>query len=152
MTGSDALAGLAIRAMTMDDADPVAALTGQLGYRRTAEAVRDWIKTLSASVDQAAFVASLDGRILGWVEVSMQRRLQSEPLALIGGLVVAEGMRSLGVGRRLMRRAEQWGWDHDAHKVRVTSRTARTLAHRFYLREGYLETKTSLVFEKPVRS
>jgi hypothetical protein len=32
--------------------------------------------------------------------------------------------------------------------LRVTSRSTREGAHRFYLREGFVHTKTSLVFEK----
>jgi len=33
-------------------------------------------------------------------------------------------------------------------KVRVTSRSVRLDAHRFYQRDGYVEIKTSKVFEK----
>jgi GNAT superfamily N-acetyltransferase len=67
---------------------------------------------------------------------------------LIGGLVVAEGMRRQGIGRKLCLRAEEWGWENGAERMRVTSRSTRTDAHRFYVRDGYEVVKTSLVFEK----
>lgn len=148
VTSRKEMARLEIRLMRAGDAVRVVELLEQLGYRRAVEAVRVWIEAVAGSADQAAFVASFDQHVVGWIEVSMQRRLQTEPFALIGGLVVGEGMRSQGVGRRLIAQAEQWSWERGAHKVRVTSRSSRTRAHRFYLREGYLETKTSLVFEK----
>jgi GNAT superfamily N-acetyltransferase len=140
--------GLLIRPMNPNDAEQVSVLAAQLGYRRTVTAVRDWVESSPASGDRAAFVACFDTQVVGWVEVSIQRRLQSEPFALIGGLVVRQDMRSRGIGHRLCQQAEQWGLSRKMRRVRVTSRSSRTEAHRFYLRSGYTETKTSLVFEK----
>lgn len=141
-------AEIQIRSMHPEDAEMVAALAAQLGYARTAGAVRAWIESQSENNTQAAFVACRDTQIVGWIEVSIQLRIQSEPFALIGGLVVADGVRNQGVGRRLCAQAEQWAWEHGMLKIRVTSRSSRDGAHRFYLRRGYLETKTSIVFEK----
>ena len=146
---SDSPAGeLFIRPIEPDDAGAAAGLALQLGYARPAGAVRQWIESLAASKDQAAFVACLNTQVVGWIEVSVQRHLQSAPYALISGLVVREGVRGKGIGRLLCQRAEQWGWDHGVGAVRVTSRSTRGDAHRFYLEGGYRETKTSLVFEK----
>jgi GNAT superfamily N-acetyltransferase len=131
------------------DAEPVAHLTAQLGYNRTPQQIADWIVQLrTSSTEQAAFVACLDGEIVGWIEVSIERRLQSDPFGMIGGLVVSDRVRSRGIGRILCRRAEQWTWDQGLDTLRVTSRSTRPGAHRFYLRDGYHEVKTSLVFEK----
>ena len=80
----------------------------------------------------------------------MERRLQYPPYVLIGGLVVREGMRSLGIGRRLCEEVERWCVERGAGMVRVTSRSTREAAHRFYLRDGYELVKTSMVFEKQV--
>jgi GNAT superfamily N-acetyltransferase len=131
------------------DAEPVAHLTAQLGYNRTPQQIADWIVQLrTSSTEQAAFVACLNGEIVGWIEVSIERRLQSDPFGMIGGLVVSDRVRSRGIGRILCRRAEQWTWDQGLDTLRVTSRSTRPGAHRFYLRDGYREVKTSLVFEK----
>ena len=134
--------------MVPEDAEAVARLTTQLGYQRNAEQVRQWIGSLRPHGEQAAFVATLDGEVIGWIEVSIERRLQSAPFAIIGGLVVSEAVRSRGIGRLLCQRAEQWTWDQGLDTLRVTSRSTRPGAHRFYLRDGYREVKTSLVFEK----
>ena len=35
-------------------------------------------------------------QVVGWIEVSLERRLQTAPFALIGGLVVKDGVRGRG--------------------------------------------------------
>ena len=136
-----------VRGMELSDAKVVAELIGQLSYQRTAEDVLAWISGVRPEM-QAAFVACVADEVVGWIEVSMERRLQNAPFALIGGLVVREGMRSLGIGRRLCEEAERWCAERGASTVRVTSRSTREAAHRFYLRDGYELVKTSMVFEK----
>lgn len=138
-----------IREMLPDDAEAVARLTAHLGYERTAAAISNWIAGLEFLRDrQTAFVACVAGEVVGWIEVSLERRLQSPGFALIGGLVVSPEHRNGGIGRKLCERAEAWSWEHGAAKLRVTSRNTRIDAHRFYLRDGFEPVKTSMVFEK----
>jgi len=135
--------------MKRGDAAVVAELAGQLGYSRELREVADWIEGLGARGDrQAAFVACVDDTVVGWIEVSLENRLQTPSFVLIGGLVVKDGMRGEGIGRRLCEEAEQWARERGTSKIRVTSRSTRPDAHRFYLRDGYEVVKTSLVFEK----
>jgi GNAT superfamily N-acetyltransferase len=139
-----------VREMAPGDAQAVSLLSEQLGYERSAHAILDWIGALATGPghERAAFVACCGDDVVGWIEVSIERRLQSPPFALIGGLVVKEGIRGRGIGRRLCAWAEAWAWERSVETVRVTSRSTRFDAHRFYLRDGYHEVKTSLVFEK----
>jgi GNAT superfamily N-acetyltransferase len=69
---------------------------------------------------------------------------------VIGGLVVREDARGLGVGRRLCLEVEEWARSRSVPLVRVRSQIKREDAHRFYLRDGYRKVKTSFVFEKMV--
>jgi predicted N-acetyltransferase YhbS len=147
MNSSASANGISVRQIEPRDASAVSSLAEQLGYSRTAQQILDWIQTAHPA-QQAAFVACFNGEVVGWVEVAMENHLQSAPLALIGGLVVKETMRGRGIGRELCRRAELWGWEHGAERIRVTSRSTRLDAHRFYARDGYQVVKTSLVFEK----
>ena len=138
-----------IREMRAEDAGAVAQLTTQLGYSRNTPEIAGWIAQLTPDqAEQAAFVACMGDNVVGWIEVSIERRLQTAPFAMIGGLVVSDGIRSQGIGRLLCERAERWTWDQGLETLRVTSRSTRPDAHRFYLRDGYREVKTSLVFEK----
>jgi GNAT superfamily N-acetyltransferase len=138
---------LQIRELQAHDAEQVAALTHQLGYERTPAQVAEWIAACDAKM-QAVYVAYRGDEVLGWIEVSIVSHLQSEQHTLIGGLVVKDGTRGLGIGRMLCQRVEQWTLDHGIQTIRVTSRSTREDAHRFYLRDGYETVKTSMVFEK----
>lgn len=140
-----------IRAIETRDADTVADLVSQLGYRRSAPEIALWIECVNGSAQQTALVACLGDEVVGWIEVSIEHRLQSAPFALIGGLVVADGVRGQGIGRLLCQSAEDWARGRGLDKLRVTSRSTRTDAHRFYLRDGYEAVKTSMVFEKDLR-
>ena len=139
---------LQIRPIRLNDSMAVAQLAGQLGYARTPEQVRQWVQQLEGRTDRAAFVAELNGEVAGGIEVSLAHHLQSEPFGLIGGLVVREGLRGGGLGRQLCQEAERWTREQGVNQIRVTSRSTREAAHRFYLRDGYRQVKVSMVFEK----
>lgn len=143
---------LTIRRVRLADAEAVAVLSGQLGYEASPEELRQRIAKLADCEDnQAVFVACMtgeDGRLVGWIDVATTYHLQSAPFVLIGGLVVQDGLRGLGIGKRLCEEAEAWTRTKGISIVRVTSRSTRPDAHRFYLRDGYTEIKTSKVFEK----
>ncbi|HEY6412635.1 MAG TPA: GNAT family N-acetyltransferase [Edaphobacter sp.] len=150
MTVTSALAeALYVRVIAQEDAAAVADLSGQLGYEASPAEIEERIASLlSNAASQIAFVGCVGAEVVGWIEASIVRHLQSAPHALIGGLVVKDGVRGLGVGKRLCREVETWSRNKGLIVVRVTSRSTREGAHRFYLREGYRQTKTSAVFEK----
>ena len=142
---------VSIRRLSVDDAEAAAELSSQLGYPSSPGDFRDRIEELSRTTDRVAFAAVVDGQIVGWIDAAMERHLQYAASAVIGGLVVREDMRGLGVGRRLCVEVEEWARSKSVALVRVRSQIKREDAHRFYLRDGYRQVKTSLVFEKPVR-
>lgn len=137
-----------LRSMRAEDAEIVAALCRQLGYERTAGQIRAWLAEANSAQDRAAFVASVGDHVAGWIEVSICHPLQSDAYALIGGLVVDEHFRGRKIGQQLCRQAEGWAREHGVPTMRVTSRSTRSGAHRFYLRDDYAAVKTSVVFEK----
>jgi GNAT superfamily N-acetyltransferase len=138
-----------VRAVDAGDVAAVVELIQQLGYERTAEEVLAWMGGDAVRQgEQVCLVACMEERVVGWIEASMERRLQTAPFALIGGLVVRDGFRGAGVGRRLCLEVERWAWAMGVAAVRVTSRSTREDAHRFYLRDGYRQVKMSAVFEK----
>ena len=137
-----------IREITPDDAAAAAVLSGELGYQVSPDVVRQRIESLLGLPDQAIYVACLSGNVVGWIDLAVSRHLASEPRVEICGLVVSSEVRSRGIGRLLVERAEQWALSRGLNAMLVRSRVAREDAHRFYLREGYARTKTSAVFTK----
>jgi len=140
---------LTVRDVAAADSAAVAELSGQLGYETSAaEMERRMKEILPLRKGHAALVACLGDEVVGWIEAEVLRHLQSPPHSLITGLVVKDGVRSLGGGSRLCAEIENWSRREGVDVIRVTSRMTRERAHRFYLREGYTQTKTSAVFEK----
>jgi len=139
---------LSIRQLRADDAETVTELSGQLGYPVSSVDLRQRIEETSHSADSIALAALLDGQIVGWIEASIEHHLHSPVSAIIGGLVVRDTMRGLGIGKRLCHEIEQWARSKSITLLRVRTQIIREDAHRFYLREGYRKLKTSLVFEK----
>jgi GNAT superfamily N-acetyltransferase len=140
---------LVIRPIEPRDAAEVCVLIKQLGYDRPLDEIVSWIHSLKhRAPNQAAFVADLADEVVGWIEVSIEHRLQSAPYALIGGLVVKDAFRNQKIGLRLCERAEAWSWETGVAVVRVTSRNTRLDAHRFYENNGYRLAKVSQLFEK----
>jgi GNAT superfamily N-acetyltransferase len=144
---------LTVRPIAPEDAGDVAELSGQLGYEASVDAINERIgRLLSCPERQIAFVACLapekGTEIVGWIEVSIMHELQSPPYSFISGLVVREGRRSLGIGKRLCAEVETWSRNQGITTLRVTSRMSREGAHRFYRREGFQQIKIWAVFEK----
>jgi GNAT superfamily N-acetyltransferase len=142
------LSRLSFRQLTSDDSAAAAELSSQLGYPNSPDELRQRIEETSRSADRVAFAAVLDGQIVGWIDAAIERHLQSSACAVIGGLVVRDDARGLGIGRRLCLEVEDWARSQSIPVVRVRSQIKREDTHRFYLRDGYSKVKTSLVFEK----
>ncbi len=139
---------LVVRPLTVDDATAVTGLTEQLGYSGSPAQLRARIESMVRSEDRVAFAALFDTELLGWIDAAVERHLQADDTVVIGGLVVRETARGRGVGKKLCEEVEHWARTRGFMKVRVRSQIKREDAHRFYLRDGYRQVKTSLVFEK----
>jgi GNAT superfamily N-acetyltransferase len=139
-----------VREIRLEDAGDVAELSGELGYPVSPPDMARRIHSQLQLQDHVTYLACLDGRVVGWIDVGVTHHLQAEPYAEIGGFVVSGEVRSLGIGKQLLARAEQWALEHGLRRLLVRSQIARDRAHRFYLREGYQQTKTSAVFTKEI--
>jgi GNAT superfamily N-acetyltransferase len=137
--------------MTADDAERVAALSGELGYLATSEQIVSRLGAMAEHTQARALVA-LDGsgRIQGWVHVYGRYHLESDRTAEIGGLVVAPESRGQGIGRALMGEAEAWAREHGYGQVRLGSNVLRDEAHRFYQNLGYTISKSHYRFQKTI--
>jgi GNAT superfamily N-acetyltransferase len=138
-----------VRAAREADAPGVAELSGQLGYPSTLEQARIRLAGLVADTDHAVFVAELpEAPLAGWVHVFLYLVLEADLRAEIGGLVVDAACRRRGVGRALMRRAEEWAAQKGCATVTLRSNVIREEAHAFYRSLGYSVTKTQHAFRK----
>lgn len=140
---------VSIRAATREDAVALAPLSGQLGYPATPADVTQRLERILADPVHAVYLVETPGRlVLGWIHVFVHVTVESDPSAEIGGLVVAEGHRSRGIGQELLAQAEQWARRQGCGRMIVRSNVIRARAHRFYERLGYASYKSQRVFAK----
>jgi ribosomal protein S18 acetylase RimI-like enzyme len=138
-----------IRQMRPEDAPAVAELTTQLGYPTTEAEIKRRFDFIKQRWDARLFVATQpDLPIAGWIHVQATYLLESDPRAEIWGLVVAESVRGLGVGRALVEAAEAWAVRLNLEVVVVRSNQVRVQARGFYEHLGYQVTKTQNAFRK----
>ncbi len=138
-----------VRQMRAEDTSSVAALTTQLGYPATEDAIRRRYDLIKDRWDARLFVAHHAGnRIVGWIHVQATYLLECDARAEIWGLVVSDKARGSGVGRRLVEAAEEWALMRGLDVIVLRSNLLRTDAQGFYEHLGYTVTKTQNAFRK----
>lgn len=140
-----------VRPPRPNDYDKMADLAAQLGYQSTKEEISARLAEMQDSSQYAVYVAELPGgRIAGWIGVHVFRSVETNPCAEISGLVVDQQIRSRGIGKILLRTAENWARSRGCDAVSVLSNVKRDRAHRFYTNNGYELVKTQMSFRKRV--
>jgi GNAT superfamily N-acetyltransferase len=140
-----------IRRATREDAGAVAALSGQLGYPVSADAIAARLERLLGRDDQLVLAAiAEDGELAGWIHAAEQDLVESERRCEILGLVVDGARRRGGIGRRLVAEAERWAASRGLRQMSVRSNVAREESHPFYEAQGYGRVKTQQVYRKTI--
>lgn len=138
-----------IREASPDDAEALSALSAQLGYEADATAVAQRLRDIAGDDGGLSLVAeSADGRVAGFARALVQHFVVDEAFVELAALVVDDAARSAGVGTALLAAVEEWARERGYASVHVRSNVIRERAHRFYLREGYIEKKRQAVFVK----
>ena len=136
----DPMLAISIRPGQSDEAAALADLSTQLGYPSDAETMRERLMQVRDAGAGEVFVAvDAASAVLGWTHVVPRLHIEEVPFAELAGLVVGDSARSRGIGALLLRAAEDWARNRGFARLRVRSNVVRERAHRFYLREGYIE-------------
>jgi ribosomal protein S18 acetylase RimI-like enzyme len=138
-----------IRACTPDDAIAVSALLGELGYPLSPQQAAENIRQLGETRSDPIFLAVSEGQVAGLAACHVCRMLQYDrPVMRVTALVVDRQARRLGLGKLLMRHAEELAAARGCDYVELTSAMGRADAHAFYWSLGY--EVNSLRFRKSV--
>ena len=138
---------LTLRLMESADADAVSALLPDLGYEATPAQVARRLAGLRAWPDQEAFVADIDGVVVGLCHVQGVRLLVSDGYCEIQALVVSAAVQGQGIGKVLVAHANAWAFARGYERVRLRSNVVREAAHAFYEHLGFEKSKASYAFE-----
>jgi len=139
-----------VRRAKATDAAAVAELSGILGYPMDRATMQRRLERADERDEQVVFVADRGGKVVGWIHGAEHEFLVAGRVGEICGLVVAEGQRTSGVGRRLVEAVEQWARERGLEQISVRSNVARPESHPFYEGVGYTRLKTQHVYRKPL--
>ncbi len=137
---------LEIRPARLDDAERIATLMFALGYEVPIAEISQRLRRQEER--RAVFVATHDGRVVGWAAVSTDETFVEGFGAHLEGLIVDETARSLGIGANLIAAAETWARKRGCGEIRVQSNVVRERAQRFYRRHGYATIKSQYYLRK----
>ena len=100
--------------------------------------------------ERTLLVAVAAGRLAGFVDVHVQRVVEADPYAEVGGLVVAAGHRGEGLGAALLAAAADWGRSAASRSCGSAPTSPAQGAHDFYPAVGCRPVKDQRVYEYPL--
>jgi GNAT superfamily N-acetyltransferase len=138
-----------IRGARPDDAAALADLSTQLGYPSTEAQVRERLRLLEDPERELLVATAADG-LAGFIDVHVQRVVESEPYGEVGGLVVAAPHRGAGLGAALLAAAAGWSRARGLERLWIRANLARVGPHEFYEAVGCRVVKDQRVYEYPL--
>jgi N-acetylglutamate synthase-like GNAT family acetyltransferase len=123
------------------DAPAIAALLGTLGYLTTADRIPERLTGLEAERSAIAFVAELDGKVVGLATVHVFAAIHVDhATAYLTALAVDENHRREGIGTILVLVAMAWAREQGAQRLSLVTGIERHESQRFYESLGFALT------------
>lgn len=139
---------LSIRIAEINDSEPIAKLSGQLGYVSNHNETRNRLIEILKNSDNCVYVAVDNNKIIGWIHGFYALRVETDSFVEIGGLIVDENCRNMGVGKILIEKTVAWAHSKNCNHIRVRCNELRKESHAFYRHIGFQLNKMQMVFAK----
>jgi GNAT superfamily N-acetyltransferase len=137
---------MAIRKAGAKDKGRIGELLHQLGYPNTESFLERKMKTIEANPNSELFVYENDLKIVALISIDFIPQLALEgDFARISYLAVDEAIRSNGIGRALEELCVKLATERKCDRIELHCDQKRIDAHRFYYRQGYIESSKYLM-------
>ena len=137
-----------IRRASQTDAKAIAEIYNvDLGYETDEKRIFDRLGKIDKN-REAVFVAEIEGEIVGALHIEKYSTLYYKNIANILSLAVNGKHRRGGVGKALIRAAENWAKSKNLPEIRLESSMHRKPAHEFYRAMGFDSEKEQIRFLK----
>ncbi|BBL81116.1 hypothetical protein RxyAA322_29700 [Rubrobacter xylanophilus] len=146
MALEDAAAGVEVREAEVSDAGEIHALMCELARvvgdsppsrQAVARRLRELLEEPRAGVMVAESGGSVVGAVSYWIKPDLAH---GDTVVEVPTLVVREGLRREGIGRRLMEGVRRRGTERGAALVELVTTPANVAAREFYRSLGFVET------------
>jgi aminoglycoside 6'-N-acetyltransferase I len=118
------------------------------------EVARYFVAHGEALLPNCVFVAEIDGKIVGMLELSLRPYADgcdNSPVPFIEGWFVARAVRRSGVGAALMKAAEQWALEHGYSEMASDALLENTESERAHKALGFAEVERAIRFRKALK-
>jgi aminoglycoside 6'-N-acetyltransferase I len=109
-------------------------------------------RTFQSVMPLVIFVAEQNGVILGFLEAGLRSTADgcdlSCPVGYVEGWYVVESRRGQGIGRALLRAAENWAREQGCREMASDADIDNTLSHRVHEASGFTVTSRSVLYRK----
>ena len=136
-----------IREAVEEDAELLAKLATELGYKTTKDEVLKRFEKLKNKKGHHIYVA-VEDEVAGFISFEHYETIYCDPGINITGFVVEEGQRHKGIGRKLMEEVEKYAIANNLAFIRANSGSKRVEAHEVYRKLGFDSEKDQKRFLK----
>ncbi len=109
----------------------------EMGYDFPEVETKRQLKRLLNSKAHKIYVATVEGRVVGYIHANNYDLSYSPHIKNIIGIAVSSNFRKSGIGKMLLVKIEGWAMKTGARGVRLTFGATREDAHAFYIACGY---------------
>lgn len=144
-----------IRNAEEKDLRAAAALAAELWPEHTPEELLPEFRALLESGEGALFLASEDGKDLGFAQVQLRHDYvegtETSPVGYLEGIYVREEARGRGVAKALLRACEAWAADKGCREFASDCELDNAAGLSFHLHSGFTEANRIICFAKPLK-
>lgn len=137
-----------IRRAKEEDVHHIHKLSRELGYDTDIKIVKENLQQMLSHPDYEVVVVIHEQSVAGWMSLATHLRLEGSSYLQITALVVTETLRGRGLGKALLKYAENHARLKKLSFIGLYSNKKRSLAHDFYKNQGYMALKESYFFTK----
>jgi len=137
----ETIISMSVRNALLKDAPAITALLDALDYLGSEAFIEDKLKRIFANPYVHILVYEDEGKVLAFIvlEFLLQIGLKGD-IARIGYFAVDEKARSKGIGHIMETYCTQLAQEKGCDRIEVRCHERRKDAHRFYQRQGYIES------------
>lgn len=137
---------MGIRNAVLSDHKAITKLLDGLGYPGTARFIQEKMKIVIANPLEELIVYEKEGAVVAFIVLEFLPQLGLKgDIARIGYFAVDESVRSEGIGKQMEAYCEKLAREKNCDRIEVHCHERRVDAHRFYYRQGYIESPKYLV-------
>lgn len=144
-----------IRKAEGKDLKAAAALAALLWPEHGPEALLPEFRALLEGGEGALFLASEDGRDLGFAQVQLRHDYvegtETSPVGYLEGVFVREEARGRGVARGLLKACEAWASEQGCREFASDCELTNTAGLAFHRKTGFTEANRIVCFVKPLQ-